>query len=167
MSWINRPLPHAGDPAGMFSASHDRRRHILLARFTGHVGSEAFAEFDRILAVVGEAEGAVAAFLDLTGIDGFEMPFDFIAPCNRRPPNLPDCKRIFVVQDALTARLIQGYIDRCALDGFHSMLLAPSVDSAVALLDVGAVSFCPIDIEWLRKDLQEDAEFAAEIARLH
>ena len=151
----------------MFSACYDRRRHILLARFSGCVGPDAYDEFDRILTIMGEAVGVTAAILDLGAIDAFEMPGGFSAPSSRRPPVLPGCKRIFVVQDALIGRRIQRHIDLFALDGFHSMLLAPSVDSAVALLDVGSVSFRPLDIEWLRKELREDAEFRTEIARLH
>lgn len=151
----------------MFTASYDRHHRILLTRFTGLVGPDAVEEFDRILAVVSEAEGSVDAIVDLTGIDAFAMPGNFMVEASRRPPMAPNCKRVFVVQDMQIGRLVQRYIDAHAIAGFHAMLLAPSVDAAVALLDVGSVSFRPVDIEWLRKDLREDSEFQAEIARLY
>jgi hypothetical protein len=151
----------------MFSASYDRRRRILLARFTGLVGLDAFEEFEQILAVVAEAEEPVDAILDLTEIEAFDRPIDFVRARNAKPPILPECKRIFVARDARVRRLAQRYIDHHALGGFHSLLLASSVDEAVALLDIGTVSFRPLDIEWLRKDLREEAAFEAEIHRLH
>ena len=144
----------------MMSVSYDRRRRILLTRFTGLVGPDAVEEFDRILAVISEAEGRVDAIVDLTGVSALAMPANFIATCSKRPPVAPDCKRVFVVQDALLGRLVQLYIDAHAIAGFHAMLLAPSVDSAVARLDVGSASFALVDAEWLRKDLREDREFA-------
>ena len=165
MTQINHALPVWRDPAAMFSASYDRRRRILLTRFTGCVDPDAVEEFERVLAVVAEAQGPVNAIVDLTGISALALPANFIATCSKRPPMAPDCKRVFVVQDARLGRLVQLYIDAHAIAGFHAMLLAPSVQSAIALLDVGSASFAPVDIEWLRRDVSEDAEFEAGIAR--
>lgn len=151
----------------MFSASYDRRRRILLTRFTGCVSPEAVEEFDRILAVVRQAEGPASVIVDLTRIDAFAMPASFVASCSKRPPVAPDCKRIFVVQHALVARLVQRYIDAHAIAGFHGMLIASSVDAAVASLDVGSASFRPFDLEWLRKELREEADFRADVMRRH
>ena len=147
----------------MFSVGYDRHRRILLTRFTGCTGPDAVEEFDRILAAVAEAEGPVDAIVDLTGVSALAMPANFITTCSKRPPMAPDCKRVFVVQNALLGRLVQLYIDAHAIAGFHGMLLAPSVDSAVARLDVGSASFAPVDAVRLREEIREEAG----IARYH
>lgn len=122
----------------MFTLAFERKRKVLLARFSGVFSSQDIEDLDRGIIAVTAREGPSHGLLDFTEVEAVSLPMSRLLQRSQQPPFSPGHRRVFVVGDGPQAlEIARTFAAEQALAGVGNVQIVATLEEAYRLLGLG------------------------------
>ena len=138
----------------MFNIAFDRRQKVVLVRFSGRFTADDLAGLDDIARVIIEAEDPMDVIFDFSAAEAVDLTRDAIVRRGQQPQLQPGQRRAIVAPTAAKFELAKLFAQSQSAAGSTPPLVTRSLDEALRGFGRTALETHPIEIDWLREELQ-------------
>jgi hypothetical protein len=129
----------------MFALAVDRKHNVLLGQFSGIFSSDDIAESDAAFMAFNAREGSAHVIVDFNRLEAWAVPASKLAQRARHPVFSPGFRRVYVIQRPDFQAALRTFVVGQENAGIDPMLIVPTYEEALAVLDIVDPDFQPVE----------------------
>lgn len=122
----------------------DRKRRIVLVRYSSELSAKNLAELDAMAAAFVAREGPMDGIIDFSNMQTFNVPAAVVTDRGKASRRMSGRRRIFIVKDKLAFGMVRVYGAYQDNVGEDVPDIVYSLEEALTLLDAKGATFEPV-----------------------